>query len=201
MLFEPRTTRAARLQVAVSEIDRALTAQFSVAWAGEGGQEARRLAWWRSDFVARFGGQDLLGRLTPSTWEWAVLQAVREAARRKDADIRSQAHDSDTLVTLFRFGADLDERIDERLQDLKGSGRSPDEALPGLREVITPDWSRERFLEWLQTHGSVETTTAPAGRRVRGDRPASLELTVRNLVAGLVPLADAYPLPHFRTAA
>jgi hypothetical protein len=201
MLFEAGSTRAARLQVPVAEIDGALAAQFSVAWAGEGGQEARRLGWWRSDFASRFGGEDLFRRLLSSTWEWAVLQGVREAARRKDTETRSQAHDPDTLVTLFRFSAELDERIDERLQDLKGSGRAPHEALPGLRDVITPAWNREHFQEWLLTHGSVETASAPTGRRLKGESPASLELMVRRLVAALVPLGDAYPLPHFRTAA
>jgi hypothetical protein len=82
-----------RTLIPMSEIDRALTAQFVVAWAGEGGEE-KRLGWWRSDLVSEFGGKDLFRRLLPKTWAWAVLQAVREAARRKDAE---QSH---FLITL-----------------------------------------------------------------------------------------------------
>lgn len=195
--FEAPPARAARTEIPLAAIDRALTAQFAVAWAGEGGEEPR-LRWWRSDIVSRFGGQDLFRRLLPSTWEWALFQAVREAARRKDAEMRGRAHDPDALVTLFRFGAELDERIDERLQDLKASGQTPHDALPGLRDVVTTTWNRERFLEWVQTHGPVDTTSTPAGRRIAGDLPASLDLLVKKLVGGLAPLGDAYPLPHVR---
>jgi AcrR family transcriptional regulator len=197
--FEAPPTRAARAEVPSAAIDRTLTAQFAVAWAGEGGEEPR-LRWWRSDIVSRYGGEDLFRRLLPNTWEWALLQAVREAARRKDAEMRSRAHDPDTLVTLFRFGAELDERIDERLQDLKASGQAPHDALPGLRDVVTSAWSRDRFLEWVQSHGPVETSTAPTGRRIAGSPSGDLDALVRSLVAGLAPLTDAYPLPHVRKA-
>jgi hypothetical protein len=55
-----------------SEIDRALTAQLAVAWAGERG-DPKRLDWWRSDLVSEYGGEDLFMRLLPSTYRWAVL--------------------------------------------------------------------------------------------------------------------------------
>ena len=65
-----------------AEVDLLLTAQIAVAWAGEGqvGEEPR-LGWWRSDLTSEFGGRDLFERLLPRTHRWAVLQAVREAAR------------------------------------------------------------------------------------------------------------------------
>jgi len=90
----------------MSDIDLALTAQIVVAWAGE-------------------SGEDLLRRLLPSTWPWAVLQGARETARRRDAELRQQDHDPDRIVSLFNFGFSINERIEERLQDLKRSGRSP----------------------------------------------------------------------------
>jgi hypothetical protein len=189
-----------RAQPSLAALDQALTAQMAVAWAGESGEEPR-LGWWRCDIVSRFGGEDLFQRLLPNTWEWAVFQAVREAARRKDAEMRRQSHDPDTLITLFRFGVELDERIEERLQDLKVAGRPPHDALPGLRDVVTTTWNRKRFLEWVQTHGSVDTTPAPSGRRIKGDPTGSLDVLVTNLVAGLLPLGEAYPLPHFRKIA
>ena len=47
-------------------------------------------------------------RLAPQTWRWAVLQSVREAARRADAAGRAKAADPDALVSLFRFGFEID---------------------------------------------------------------------------------------------
>ena len=70
-----------------AELDALLTAQIAVAWAGEGGDEPR-LGWWRTDLVDEYGGEDLFARLLPHTARWAVLQAVREAARRTDARLR-----------------------------------------------------------------------------------------------------------------
>lgn len=198
-MFEVETslTRAARVPIPISEIEHALTAQLVVAWAGESG-EAKRLGWWRSDLVSEFGGKDLFRRLLPSTGEWAVLQGAREAARRKDAELRRQDHDPDRIVSLFSFGFELDERIDERLQDLKRSGRAPQEALPGLAGSIELAWNRERFFDWVRGHGEAETTATPIGRRVKGNPPTNLDQLVLRLVGALAPLADNYPLPHFK---
>lgn len=200
-MFEVHTSskRGARAPIPMSEIDHALTAQLLVAWAGERGDE-KRLGWWSSDLVSPFGGIDLFRRLLPSTWEWAVLQGAREAARRKDAELRRQGHDPDRIISLYAFGFELDERIEERLQDLKRSGRAPQEALPGLVESIELIWNRDRFLAWVHGHGEVETTATPIGRHVKGDPPTNLDQLVRRLVGALAPLADSYPLPHFRRA-
>lgn len=189
--------RTIRALIPLSDIDCALTAQFAVAWAGESGEE-KRLGWWRSDLVSPYGGQDLFRRLLPNTSEWAVLQAAREAARRKDAEIRSRDHEPDRILSLFAMGFEMDERIDERLHDLKASGHPPHDALPGLKDVIEVMWNRDRFLDWVRGHGDVETTATPTGRRVYGDPSAALAATVQRLVSGLAPLADTYPLPHFR---
>jgi len=186
-----------RAPLPLSELDFALTAQFIVAWAGEGGEEPR-LKWWRSDMVSEFGGEDLFRRLLPHTWEWAVLQAAREAARRKDAELRAKDHDPDQILSLFSLGFELDERLEERLQDLKRSGALPQEALSGIKDGIRPEWSRDAFFDWVAGHGTADTTSAPAGRRLKGTPPISLDATVRQLVAGLAPTSDAYPLPHFR---
>ena len=66
------------VSAATTDLDLALTAQIAVAWAGEGGEEPR-LSWWQTDLVSEFGGEDLLRRLLPKTYPWAMLQAVREA--------------------------------------------------------------------------------------------------------------------------
>jgi hypothetical protein len=194
---EISTTKGPRALIPTSEIDRALTAQLVVAWAGEGGEE-KRLGWWRSDLVSEFGGKDLFRRLLPSTWQWAVLQAVREAARRKDAEFRRQDHNPDRILSLFSLGFELDERLEERLQDLKASGRAPEEALPGLADGIEVSWNRDRFTDWIRGHGEIETATAPVGRRIKGDPPTSLDQLVCHLIGALAPVAEGYPLPHYR---
>lgn len=182
-----------RAAVPLAHIDLALTAQLMVAWAGED----ERLGWWRSDLVSEFGGEDLFRRLLPRTWPWAVLQGARETARRKDANLRWQDHDPDRIVSLFNFDFELDERIEERFLDLKRSGAEPAAALPGLG-LSSEGWSRGRFSEWVSGHGTVETTAVPLGRRLKGAPPAGLDVLVRELVAGLAPLPEVYPLPHHR---
>jgi len=183
--------------VLASEVDGVLTAQIAVAWAGEAG-EARRLGWWRTDLVSEFGGEDLFGRLVPHTWEWAVLQAVREAARRHDAELRRRDHAPDSVVSLFSLGFELDAHIDERHQDLKRAGRPPQEALPGLKDVITRDWNRERFSDWVAGHGAIACKPSPIGRFLGSPPPSTLPEAIRRLVAALAPLSDDYPLPHYR---
>ena len=182
--------------IPLSVIDSILTAQLAIAWAGEGGEEPR-LGWWKTDLQSEFGGEDFFRRLLPNSWEWAVLQAIREAAQRTDAHLREQDHDADRILSLFCFGFEIDERVDERLLDLKRAGTTPIEALPGLQEVVSKDWDAGQFTQWLEGHGSASFTTVPAGRRLKG-KPPSLELTVQHLVAGFQPLSDAYPLPHYR---
>jgi hypothetical protein len=189
--------RPKRSPIPQSELDRVLVAQLALAWAGESGEEPR-LGWWRSDLTSEFGGEDLFRRLLPRTWRWATLQGAREAARRKDAEAREKDHDPDRILSLFRLGFEVDERLDERFQELKSSGKEPLEALPELGEAVSDSWQPERFSGWLSAHGQTDVVTAPVGRRLKGVPPASLELLVRNLLSAFSPLGDEYPLPHYR---
>lgn len=139
-LFEldPAPVRQPRQPIALSDINHLLTAQILIAWAGEGGED-RRLGWWRSDLISEFGGEDLFKRLLPHTWQWAPLQGAREAARRKDAELRAQDHDPDRILSLFSLGFELDERVEERLLDLKRAGVPPVEAA-GRSAAPEPAW-------------------------------------------------------------
>jgi hypothetical protein len=197
-LFDPIAAEGGRERIPIpkSELDFVLTAQLVVAWAGEGGEE-KRLGWWPTDLVAEFAGEDLLRRLLPHTWEWAVLQGVREAARRTDAEMRSRDHNPDRILSLYNLGFENDERVEERFQDLKRSGLTPQAALPHLADGIQPTWNRQRFEEWLAGFGAAETTPTPAGRRIAGEPPSVLSQQVRRLVAALAPLGANYPLPYF----
>ncbi|PKN53851.1 MAG: hypothetical protein CVU56_29675, partial [Deltaproteobacteria bacterium HGW-Deltaproteobacteria-14] len=54
-------------------LDAVLTLQLAVAWAGEADTDPPRLPYWRTALSDPFGGEDLLRRLAPRTWRWAVL--------------------------------------------------------------------------------------------------------------------------------
>lgn len=197
----------ARIRVPDGDLDALLTAQLLVAWAGE----TARLGWWRSDLVSRYGGFDLFSRLTPHTAAWVVLQAARETARRHDAERRNQSGDPDTKLTLFHLGFERDEQADERLQHHKRSGKPPTAALPGLRDFIRlptgrdedddsdddDSFDREHFERFLRLD-AAKHVVEPIGRRLTGAPPAELPELVRQLLAGLAPLAAEYPLPYFR---
>lgn len=186
-----------------SALDRILTAQLAVAWAGEGGEEPR-LGWWKTFMLHPDGGLALLADLAPSTATWAAWQGAREAARRADAALRARDHDADRLFTLYRFGFEIDERLDERLGELKRSGRSPTNALPTLSQVFAdpraanPTWNASHFEDWVAGHGDASSVVSPAGRRLTGVRPSDVETQVRQLVAALHPVPGAYPMPHYR---
>ena len=195
---DPTPALTARAPIPQSEIDHILTAQIVVAWAGEGGEE-KRLGWWRSDLVSEYGGEDLFQRLLPHTWQWAVLQGAREAARRKDAEMRRRDHNPDRILSLYSLGFHWDELLDERLQALKQAGQPPEQALSDLGDGMEAQWHPSKFSDWLAGHGPVETIPTSIGRRIKGELPGSQDLVVRRLIAGLLPLTDQYPLPHFRT--
>ncbi len=180
-----------------SALDRALTVQFAVAWAGEAGEEPR-LSWWRTDMASEFGGQDLFQRLMPASWRWAVLQAARKAAQRADKAGRQRLPVADEAYTIFFQGYELDEALEERLQDLKRTFPEPERALPGLREVLGTEWDRTAFAAWVGAQEAPETTTTPTGRLLKGAAPANLETRFNRLLGALAPLGDTYPLPYFR---
>lgn len=190
-------TEEKRAPQPTSDLDLLLCAQLAVAWAGESGEEPR-LGWWRTDLVSEFGGHDLFERLLPHTWAWAALQGAREAARRRDAELRAKADDPDQILSLFSLGFELDERVEERLNELKRSGKTPNVALPALDGLLGASWSTDAFQDWVEGHGDAGHKAAPIGRLIKGAPPAGLDLLVRRLVAALSPLADSYPLPHFR---
>lgn len=50
---------------------------------------------------------------------------------------------------------------------LKLGDRAP-EALPGLADIISEAWDPNHFAAWLQSHGKVDVTPEPLGRRLVG---------------------------------
>lgn len=195
-MFDEREPAPRQEGVSEEALDRVLTAQLAVAWAGESGDEDEaRLGWWRSNLGFEFGGEDLFRKLLPHTWEWAVLQGAREAARLRDAQLRKKHHAPDQVLSLFRLGFELDEAIDERLQDLKRSGRTPAQALPELGRLREQEWDQSAFEDWLRARGQAAHTTEAIGRRLK-ETPEGLAPMADALTAALCPLAKDYPLPH-----
>ena len=137
-----------------SQLDHILKLQLAIAWAGESDTDPPRLGWWRTALRDEYGGEDLLRRLTPRTWQWAALEACRAAAKRVDEAARSTADDADHLLSLYRLGFEIDERLDERLLELKQGGAPPTEAFPDLAELLS-EWSRERLESWLGQWGTA----------------------------------------------
>lgn len=177
-------------------LDRILTLQLAVAWAGEASCEPARLCWWKTDLVDREGGGDLLARLMPRTHEWASLQAVREAAVQTEASQRG-ALGRDDLQTLFHLGVEVDERLRDRLGQLKRRGAPPRASLPGLPDLAGP-FDAEAFARLLRPHGGAEFAVVPGGRELKGSPPAGVDELAHWLASALVPFVKPYPLPFYR---
>ena len=180
-----------------AQLDRILELQLAVAWAGESDTDPPRLGWWRTALCDQFGGEDLLRRLAPKTWEWAALEACRAAAKKVDGEARRSADDADHLLSLYRLGFEVDEHLDDRLLELKHSGARPLEALPGLAKLL-PTWSKDRFEEWIGELEPVEHTATATGRRLKGEPPEEPERIATMLASAMIPLSERYALPHFR---
>jgi len=185
--------------IPTSTLDQILALQLAVAWAGEGRCEPRRLGWWQTDLIDTAGGGDLIARLAPRTAPWAALEAAREAARRVDAQARRQMSDPDKMRTLFFLGFDIDEKLADRLAQLKRGEAAPSEALP-LPIDITQPFSADRFADAIRAPGGKHAVV-PGGRQLDGAPLQALDLLIKRLAAALVPLADRYPLPFFKLPA
>lgn len=179
-------------------LDRILALQLLVGWAGEGRSDPKRLGWWDTDLVDEAGGGDLLARLAPRTHRWASLELVREAARRADQRARSQRGDPDRLRTLFFLGFELDERLHDRLCELKRQGEPPEAVLP-LPFKLGAAFDQAQLVELLSKPGKIAfDKVPPVGRQLKGAAPAAPETMIEALAAALVPIADEYPLPFFK---
>ncbi len=182
-------------------LDEILAVQLLLAWAGEspGGGE-KRLGWWRCDLVDEEAGGDLWRRLLPRTKAWAGLDAARRAARLVDEKARKDHARRDEMLTLFHFGFELDEALDERLAELKLDAASPGERFPLLTLLAQPFNSNEMLTAIAA--GEVPTFKAiPGARQLEGD-PALHAASARRLAAVLLDQPPrAYPLAFIAKAA
>ena len=179
-------------------MDAILATQLIVAWAGEARCVPPRLGWWQTDLIDPAGGGDFFARLLPRTHEWASLETVREAARRTDEQARRGMAGSDLVRTLFFLGFDLDERIAERLSELKRGSARPATALR-LAVPLDAPFSASGFGEALRGSDRAPAyEVVPGGRQLKGAMPDAPELMIRNLAAALLPFPERYPMPLYR---
>jgi hypothetical protein len=175
------------------QLDEILALQLSVAWAGEAAGEPRRLGWWETDLIDAEGGGDLFARLVPRTAAWAGFELARAAARGVESAALSRMARRDAVWTLFHFGFEIDEQLQERLAHHRRHRHEPARALGGgLR--VGGAWNAEAFSEWLKSHGDARSEVTPSGRQVL-ERPGDAAQAARLLAAALVPFERHYPLP------
>lgn len=197
-------------RASTEQLDAILTTQLVVALAGEWGdafdQPPVKLGWWKTDLVSDLGGHDLLRRLTPDTWRWQALRAARLAARRTETQaLQNALGDATRAVALFRLGAELDESLDDRLDELTWSGQSPSEALvdlaPWLISDDPADFDVEAFEAWLHNRfDAVAFDESTAGRELRG-LPGPPRGRANAFARALIPLparGGRYPSPWAR---
>lgn len=188
--------------LADADLDEILTLQLAVAWAGESADdEEPRLGWWRTDLVSKYGGFALFERLAPRTARWAAYELAREAARLVDAERRKTDATPHVLISLFHFGFETDEQLDDRLLALKHAQLAPEQALPRLAALSTERWQADHFAAWLGGGGKAPKTLAePSGLRLVGEPPATAHERARVCAAVLATLPKHYNCPHYRDA-
>lgn len=191
------------VQVTNNILDKILALQIMIAWAGEGACEPKRLDWWRTDLIDEYGGGDLFARLLPKTFKWASLEAVRQAAIEVDRRKRQEMVQPDEVRTIFFWGYDVDEQLNERLAFHKSSGEEPNRALSGISvnifETSNQSFSREEFEEAIRIpNQNVEVVIVPNGREIVGDMLQGLEESAKKLAAALLPVVESYPMPFYR---
>lgn len=182
----------------VKGLDTIIAYQFTIAWAGEALSQPARLKWWRTDLVDEYGGGDLMLRVAPRTHKWAALEAAREAAVLADRKARQRLANSDSARSLFFWGFEIDEKLGERIRDLKWAGKSPQESLP-LPCELGSDFDRDEFAKTLEALAPATPFEVQAsGREIKGTMPDDLSEAAKLLMGAFLPLADEYPLPFFR---
>jgi hypothetical protein len=183
--------------VVPEHLDEILGIQLALAWAGESpGGEHPRLGWWKTDLIDADAGGDLWKRLLPRTHRWAGLDAARRAARLTDERLRKANARADDMLTLFHFGFELDEALDERLAHHRLEAPPPAEVLPLLHITAQP-LDKEALQAQLFTPGlDTSFSVLPAGRQLkRGPTGGPQQLARRLACAMLKDPPASYCLP------
>jgi hypothetical protein len=188
------------MPLATSILDSILALQLIVAWAGEGG-DTGRLNWWGCSLADAADGGDFFGRAVPTTAAWAGLACARKAAQFVDERLRrSQLDRPDNVRTIFFLGFGVDEALDERLRAIKLAGGTPAD-MSSLNFMNRSPFDRGNFTRFCESRSDAPSVKrGPIGREITGLPPISPLALIERLVAALVPVPDAYPLPFYRLA-
>lgn len=182
-------------------LDKILTWQLLVAWAGEGNGELQRLGWWRTDLTDEAGGGDFFRRLLPKTSEWAAFEAAREAAILQDKNSRLQLAQGDRINTLFFWGFEIDEQLNDRLLAHKHRQQPLEEVL-NFPLSLSATFDRDAFEKVLASVEQPKYRVVPGGREL-GTVEGSQSMIdcverSRSLAAALLPFSKRYPMPFYR---
>jgi hypothetical protein len=181
-----------------SDLDTILALQVTMAWAGEGLSEPKRLDWWKTDLIDKEGGGDLFKRLLPKTHMWASLDAARNAAIHVDTQARLSMAKPDKIRTLFFWSFEMDEKIQGRLDYHRHRSKLPTDALPISVNIYSP-FNKAELEEAIRIPGQkMNFKIVPGGRELIGPLPDLLELKARHLTFALLPFEKNYPAPFFR---
>jgi hypothetical protein len=195
---EKSKSAIAEQAIAPEELDVVLMLQLFIAWAGEGLTDPPRLGWWSTQLLDEWGGEDLFKRLLPRTFEWALLESLRKVAINVDRQKRTSLAQSDRIRTLFYWGFGIDEKLEERLSFHKQNGSKPQEVL-NFPLDLKEKFEQEAFEKAIQTiNSAIQYKIVPEGREIRQKIPESIAEVAKNLVSGLIPIADKYPMPFYR---
>jgi len=182
-------------------LDEVLTWQLLVAWAGEGNGELQRLSWWRTDLTDKEGGGDFFYRLLPRTWEWAAFEAAREAAIWQDKRSRLQLAQGDRINTLFFWGFEIDEQLNDRLLVHKYCQRPIEETL-NFPLLLSETFDSDAFEQVLASIEQPQYRVVPSGREIgtakRSESVVDCARRSHLLAAALLPLLERYPMPFYR---
>lgn len=182
-------------------LDEILTWQLLVAWAGEGNGELQRLGWWRTDLTDEAGGGDFFRRLLPKTGEWAAFEAARKAAILQDRSSRLPLAEGDRINTLFFWGFEIDEQLNDRLLAYKQQ-QQPIEKTLNFPLSLSETFDRDAFEKVLASVEQPEYRVVPGGREIGAvEKSQSVVDSARRshlLAAALLPLSPRYPMPFYR---
>ena len=191
-------TTKLRTAIAPEELDIVLMLQCLVGWAGEGLTDPPRLNWWSTQLLDEWGGEDLFKRLLPRTFEWALLEATRKVAIQADRRKRTSLAQPDRVCTVFFWGFEIDEKLEERLLLHKQNCSQPYDVFD-FPLVLKKDFEEKAFEQAVQKLNlEVKYKIVPEGREIKGEIPESIADAAKNLVSGLIPFSDKYPMPFYR---
>jgi hypothetical protein len=184
--------------IASKELDVVLMLQLFISWAGEGLTEPPRLGWWSTQLLDEWGGENLFRRLFPRTFEWALLEAVRKVAIQADRQKRTNLAQPDEVRTIFFWGFGIDEKLEERLSFHRQNGSKPHDVL-NFPLDLKEEFDKKAFEQAIQTLNSkIQCKIVPEGREIKEAIPELITDAAKNLVSGLIPLVDKYPMPFYR---